>query len=102
MADPSSNRIQCRYFIQKLSIFIDDDRSCRHIIFHFHFLDFPSILNRKSDLFCLEVSIRSYFFPESIGFPYSKPFNHMLLTFYRLPCINYISIFVQYRKSRTR
>ena len=34
-------------------LFFDDNRSCWHIIFHFNFLDFPGIFNRKRLLiFC--------------------------------------------------
>ena len=95
MAEPSTYGIKCRYFFQKFTLLIDNKSSSRHIIFHFHFLDFSSILYSKGNLLRFQITIRSHFFTKSICFTHSQPLNQMFLTLYRFPCIYYIFILIE-------
>ena len=75
------------YFIQKLTVFVDDQKSGRHFIFHFNLLNLCGILNLKFHISCFQVSIRSNFFSKGIFFPYRQTLDHMWLIFYRSPFI---------------
>ena len=95
MLHPSANGIQCRYFLQELTFFIDDKCSGWHCIFHLYLLDFSSIVHSKGNFFRHQIAIRSHFFTKSICFTHSQTLNQMFLTLYRFPCIYYIFILIE-------
>ena len=98
MLHPSANGIQCRYFLQELTFFIDDKCSGWHCIFHLYLLDLGSIVHSKRNFFRHQIAIRSHFFTKGIRLPGCESFNQMFLTLYRLPCIYHISILIKHRK----
>ena len=95
MTDPAANGIGKRHILQELAFLIDDQRPCRHIIFHFHFLDLCCIFHGKGHFFCFQIPVRSQFFPERVSLAYSQPFNQMFFAFHGSPTVNHISVFIQ-------
>ena len=87
--------IQKCHLIQKLSIFVDDQKSCRNFIFHLYFLNLSSIFQRELHIRCFQISIRCHFLTKSVFLSNCQSFDHMWLIFYRSPLIHNISFFIK-------
>ena len=87
--------IQKCYLIQKLSIFVDDQKSCRYFIFHLYFLNLCGIFQSELHIRCFQISIRCHFLTKSVFLSNCQAFDHMWLIFYRRPLIHNISFFIK-------
>ena len=87
--------IQKSYFIKKLSLFVDDQKGCRHFIFHFHLLYLCSIFQCKFYVCCFQITVWCNFFSQSVLFTNNQTFDYMWLVFYRSPFIHHITIFIK-------
>ena len=82
----------------KFPVLIDNDRTCRHFVLHFHFLYFSGILYCKLDICCLEVSVWSKFLSECISLPNNQLFDDMRFLCVRCPSVDHISVLIKHGK----
>ena len=93
--------VQKCYFIQKLTVFVDDQKTRRYFIFHFHLLNLCGIFNLEFHIGCFQIAIRGNLFPKDIFFSYCQTLDHMWLIFYRSPLIYNVSVFIKNRQLRS-
>ena len=98
MCNPAANRIQQGYILKKFPFFVDQDRTCRYIIFHFHFLNFRCIFHSKCYFFCYKIAIRSKFLTQCISLSDCQTLYEVFLAFYGSPSIYHSSVFIQNRQ----